>query len=59
MGTGEDSLAALWQDEGAMLDVQPKNSDHARREVLVEFDEHIGEYRKMRRQLAGGTNPAQ
>jgi len=41
-------MAALWQDESAMFSVAPVNSDHATGEVLMDFDPHIAEYRKMR-----------
>ena len=44
-------MAALWQDKQALFTVQPKNADHAKGEVLLEFDEHIVAYRKMRRRL--------
>ena len=51
-------MAALWQDEGSMLDIQPKNSDEASGEVLMEFDCHIAEYRKMRRQKLAALGDA-
>jgi len=44
-------MAALWQDKQALFTVQPKNADHAKGEVLLEFDEHIVAYRKMRRRF--------
>ena len=42
-------MAALWQDEQAAFTVDPRNTDDAKGEVLLEFDEHIVAYRKMRR----------
>ena len=42
-------MAALWQDEAAMLSVRPTSSDDATGEVLMDFEPHIAEYRKMRR----------
>ena len=42
-------MAALWQDEQAAFTVDPRNADDAKGEVLLEFDEHIVAYRKMRR----------
>lgn len=42
-------MAALWQDEGAMLTVDPRSTHDATGEVLMDFEKHIAEYRKMRR----------
>lgn len=42
-------MAALWQDEAAMLTVDPKSIDDVKGEVLMDFDPQIAEYRKMRR----------
>jgi phenylpropionate dioxygenase-like ring-hydroxylating dioxygenase large terminal subunit len=42
-------MAALWQDEQAAFTVDPRNADDAKGEVLLEFDDHIAQYRKMRR----------
>ena len=42
-------MAALWQDEAAMLSVRPINTDDAAGEVLMDFELHIAEYRKMRK----------
>ncbi|MFQ5634762.1 MAG: Rieske 2Fe-2S domain-containing protein [Gammaproteobacteria bacterium] len=42
-------MAALWQDEGAMLTVDPVSADDATGEVLMDFEPHIAEYRKLRR----------
>jgi len=46
-------MAALWQDEKAMFSVRPINADEAKSEVLLEFDGHIAEYRKMRQRYRG------
>ena len=51
-------MAALWQDEKAMFSVQPVNTDEARGEVLMDFEPHIVEYRKMRQRLRGPVSPA-
>lgn len=52
-------MAALWQDEGSMLNIEPKSSDDAVGEVLMEFDCHIAEYRKMRRRKLAALDRAE
>ena len=42
-------MGALWQDKQALFSVEPKDADEAKGEVLLEFDQHIAEYRKMRK----------
>ena len=49
-------MAALWQDEKPLLSVRPVNADDIKGEVLLEIDEHIAEYRKMRQRLSNKIN---
>jgi hypothetical protein len=41
-------MAALWQDKQALFSVRPIKIEDANHEVLMEFDPHVVEYRKMR-----------
>jgi nitrite reductase/ring-hydroxylating ferredoxin subunit len=46
-------MAALWQDKQALFSVRPVRVEDAKSEVLMDFDPHVVEYRKMRlRKLA-------
>jgi len=46
-------MAALWQDKKALFSVRPIKIEDAKNEVLMDFDPHVVEYRKMRlRKLA-------
>ena len=41
-------MGALWQDKKPLFSVRPICTEDARSEVLMEFDPHVVEYRKMR-----------
>jgi phenylpropionate dioxygenase-like ring-hydroxylating dioxygenase large terminal subunit len=41
-------MAALWQDKQALFSVRPIKIEDAKHEVLMDFDPHVVEYRKMR-----------
>jgi len=41
-------MAALWQDKKPLFSVRPVRTEDAQGEVLMEFDPHVVEYRKMR-----------
>jgi hypothetical protein len=46
-------MAALWQDKQALFSVRPVRVEDAKSEILMDFDPHVVEYRKMRiRKLA-------
>lgn len=46
-------MAALWQDKKALFSVRPVRVEDAKSEVLMDFDPHVVDYRKMRmRKLA-------
>jgi nitrite reductase/ring-hydroxylating ferredoxin subunit len=41
-------MGALWQDKKPLFSVRPVRTEDAQGEVLMEFDPHVVEYRKMR-----------
>ena len=41
-------MGALWQDKKPLFSVRPIRTEDAKGEVLMEFDPHVAEYRKMR-----------
>ena len=41
-------MGALWQDKKPLFSVRPIRTEDAKGEVLMEFDPHVVEYRKMR-----------
>ena len=41
-------MGALWQDKKPLFSVRPIRTENAQGEVLMEFDPHVVEYRKMR-----------